>query len=146
MHIQHSTNDPTLTYIFDKREISDRTAFRREFLKAVIAKTGHLPGWNGFAQMLLEIAKNIFDHAGGDGICQITVVDTVVAFYIADFGKGSYDLKDVARKGSSKAGNGINYGVGICQGGIREMARSLNIDLILRTDRGFRYAGVWRAT
>ncbi len=89
-----------------------------------------------------EILKNVYDHADGMGRMTLEEDAHGIRFEILDFGTEAYQFDVLMAKPSSKAGNGINYGVGL--GLIEGMAASLKIiDFRLDCSRGFTYSGVY---
>lgn len=96
------------------------------------------------ARLLLEIIRNIYDHAEGRG--QVCLKDDghTIHFEIKDYGQKAYDLEEIIRIGvSSKAGNGKNFGVGLIKGAIRGFATDLRIELKIDTSCGFKYQGTY---
>jgi anti-sigma regulatory factor (Ser/Thr protein kinase) len=65
------------------------------------------------ALMLMELAKNTFDHSAGVGLLdmQLPVADKPLLVTYKDTG-AAFDWKTEAGV-SSKAGNGINFGLGL---------------------------------
>lgn len=97
-----------------------------------------------FIMLLNEIVKNIYDHADGQG--EVTVVrdGDVLSFTARDFGTKSFDLTEIRARGSTKAGNGMNFGIGVCRGLIEQLAHSVGMTgagLSLDTSKGFSYSG-----
>lgn len=92
-----------------------------------------------FMLLVMEIAKNIYDHAGGEGYALFIKTEKNILFRMSDFGEGSYDLESIASNSSSKAGNGINYGMGLLC--IKNCAKAANIELCISTKKGFSYKG-----
>ena len=91
--------------------------------------------------MFMEIAKNIYDHAGGNGVATFLLSDHAIHFFIRDYGIETFNLDSIRKSGSSLAGNGVNYGVGIAGGAIESIARGLKIGLRINTSRGFAFRG-----
>jgi len=60
-----------------------------------------------------EIAKNIFDHAEGEGEAKIAKNPDNVLFLIKDYGKKSFDLDEIKKRNSSKKGDKTNRESGI---------------------------------
>jgi anti-sigma regulatory factor (Ser/Thr protein kinase) len=118
---------------------ADRQHFLDCIREAVMLYTGELMKLDA---LLNEIAKNIFDHAGGRGYLQIdSVEEDSFYFLIRDEGTESFDFETCSTQGSRLAGNGINYGTGLSC--IKDIAEGLNIDLIIDTTKGFSYSGVY---
>jgi hypothetical protein len=97
-------------------------------------------GDTGFCILMMEIAKNIFDHAGGKGSLTLMRVGKMFEFEIKDEGTQSHDYEK-CRGQSSLRGNGINFGVGL--DAIPDMAKTLGIDLKIDCSRGFCYSGTY---
>ncbi len=97
-----------------------------------------------FYMLLKEIIKNIYDHAGGKGELIFLMEGKKVHFMLKDFGKKSFDLNQIKKNGSTKLGNGVNFGQGIGKGLIEDLARGIEIDLRVDTQKGFCYSGTYR--
>ena len=122
---------------------------REDFLNAFIeflSKNSLLPekGLEPCVMFFKEIVKNIYDHAHGKGEAHFSLQGDKVIFYIKDFGTESFDLKKIRETGSTKVGNGFNFGTGISAGAIKELARCSNIRFRMRTAKGFSFCGVYR--
>lgn len=87
----------------------------------------------------MEIAKNIYDHAGGEGYALFVKTEKNIFFRISDFGEGSYDLESIVVDSSSRATNGINHGTGLLC--IKNSAKTAKIELRISTKKGFSYKG-----
>lgn len=97
-----------------------------------------------FIIFLREIVKNIYDHADGKGRAEFSIKEGKIGFFIKDFGGAAYDLEKIKKIGSTKIGNGINCGNGIAGGMIEQMALDLNIQLTIKTRKGFSFSGVYK--
>lgn len=92
--------------------------------------------------LIHEIAKNIYDHAGGTGELTIEEIEPdVFSFSIRDCGTITYEFEKCIGR-STKAGNGVNCGVGLRI--IRDHAAFLDIDLKIDTSKGFSYSGTYK--
>jgi len=97
---------------------------------------------NAMLMFFREMVKNIYDHALGMGKMSLVREMSGIRFRIEDFGNKSYDFNILKVGRSSKAGNGINYGIGL--GLIESMAESLQIvDFKIDCSKGFIYSGVY---
>lgn len=95
---------------------------------------------NSVIMFFSEILKNIYDHAGGKGKLVLEEVEGGARFVVEDYGGGSYDLEALKERGSLKAGNGVNYGVGLSL--IPGVAEGLGVvDFKLDCSCGFKYSG-----
>jgi anti-sigma regulatory factor (Ser/Thr protein kinase) len=89
-----------------------------------------------------EIVKNIHDHADGKGKAMFVMVASGVSFVIEDFGTNAYQFEVLKKGGSSKAGNRINFGMGLYL--IEGMAKDLEIiDFKIDCSKGFKYSGIY---
>lgn len=114
---------------------------RREFLNRIREGVTRLTGEAMTLDALInEIAKNIFDHAHGMGSMVIEPENGMFRFEIKDDGEDGYDF-EYCTTHSMLVGNGVNFGVGLRT--IRDLARSLNIDLCIDSSRGFSYSGTY---
>lgn len=91
--------------------------------------------------LIIEIAKNIFDHADATGSLLIERKGDSFEFLIKDGGKVSYNWDECVGH-SRLAGNGVNFGAGLEL--ILDMAETLKIDLHVDTTKGFSYSGVYK--
>ncbi len=97
---------------------------------------------NGMPMFFREIIKNIYDHTDGRGRVRLAKTDQGIDFKIEDYGNESHSMAELKSKPSSKAGNGINYGVGLEL--IEGMASSLEIiDFKIDCSKGFTYSGIY---
>ncbi len=117
--------------------IVKRNIFLKEIRAAVIKIRGEKMKLDA---LIHEIAKNIYDHAQGKGSLIITQKDNSFGFEIKDNGRESYNF-DLCKNNSARAGNGVNYGVGLNM--IIELAIALKIELKIDSSRGFHYSGVY---
>ncbi len=115
---------------------------RRVFISIIRNEVAELIGQTMRLDMLLiEIAKNIFDHANGKGILMLRKQpDGTFAFEIRDHGTESYDF-NLCRARPARHANGLNYGLGL--GLITDLADSLGIKLSVDTSAGFAYSGIY---
>ena len=98
---------------------------------------------NGLLVLFLEIIRNIYDHADGQGkIVLIKNLDSI-KFIIFDFGKKKYNLIEIKNSGSTKEISGLNFGAGICGSMIDDISQTLDIKLKIGTTKGFRYEGIY---
>ena len=101
------------------RSPADRESVLRVFSQAVKAEIRkdlqRSFGHEQLVLMLLELAKNTFDHSGGSGHLDLSLpsgTQPLVARYV-DTGE-AFDWSACCARGiSSKAGNGINFGLGL---------------------------------
>ncbi len=126
----------TLEIRFDGA-ISDRQEFIKRIRCAVVPFTGESMSLDA---LLIEIAKNIFDHAHGLGSLVIVSKAGSFEFVIQDEGDAAFDYEHCS-KNSTRAGNGVNYGIGL--GIIKDIAETLGIELMIDTSKGFSYSGVY---
>lgn len=124
-----------------KMQFCGREPERRTFLKQIRVAVMDLTGEIMTLDALIdEIAKNIFDHAGGLGSLVIEPKNGSFEFTIKDQGQKEYDFEFCSR-GSRLAGNGVNYGAGLSI--IKDLAQCLSIDLQIDTSKGFSYSGIY---
>jgi hypothetical protein len=114
-----------------------REIFLREVKFAAIAFSG---GLTIFAALLREIAKNIYDHAQGNGYLILNKTGNAVEFKIGNRGAPPTGHKWEVKK-SSLAGNGVNFGVGINL--IPQLAEALGIELKIDIPGGYVYSGTY---
>lgn len=117
--------------------VTDRREFLRQIRLAVMALTGERMTLDA---LVIEIAKNIFDHAHGLGSLVINLVDGSFEFHIKDDGQENHDFEHCSAH-SKLAGNGVNFGTGLRI--ILEIAESLGIDLQIDSSKGFSYSGIY---
>lgn len=121
---------------FDGSE-SNRAKFLKGIRTAVIELTKEVMTLDF---ILYEIAKNIFDHAGGVGSLIIWRTGHTLEFVIKDGGCSTYDFATCI--GNSRlCGNGVNFGLGLSM--IVDGAKGLGINLHIDTSNGFSYQGVY---
>ena len=85
--------------------------------------------------ILIELAKNTFDHSTGVGMVDIKMPDAIAPLFVIYRDTGpEFDWKfSSAYRPSSKAGNGINFGMGLVL--IASAAEGAGFDLdISRSD------------
>ena len=117
------------------------TVKRNIFLKEIRAAVTKITGEKMTLDALIhEIAKNIYDHARGEGSMTIIQKDNLFEFEIKDDGQESYDF-DLCKNNSASVSNGINYGIGLNM--IFNLASALKIELKIDTSKGFYYSGVY---
>lgn len=122
--------------IFDGAETD-----RRDFINKIRAQvTGFTKEQMKLDALIVEIGKNIFDHAGGLGLLTIEEKNGSFVFEIHDEGKQEYDF-EFCWNNSRLAGNGINFGTGLRI--IFSLAKTLAIDLNVDTRKGFSYSGIY---
>lgn len=90
--------------------------------------------------LLNEIAKNIFDHAGGKGSIFIERTGSQYTFCIKDDGTEPVNLADCAKNWSS-INPGTNFGIGLNL--IKLFAEDLGIALKIDTSKGVSYSGTY---
>ncbi len=127
-------------------EFAGRSMPRRQFLDQLTGPIDSLlqgrTHVNGALMFFREIVKNVYDHADGKGRARFTRLPEGLAFRIEDFGTASYRLDELMAAPSSKAGNGINYGIGLRQ--IQEVAKDLKVvDFKVDCSKGFVYTGIF---
>ncbi len=119
-----------------------REVFIEKFVDALLGFVGFD---NGFAMFMIEIVKNIYDHAEGRGMVTLTKKGHILKFEVKDFGTKSYDLEEIRKKGSTKAriGNKVNFGAGICGYAIDDLAQGIGVTFTVDTTHGFCYTGTY---
>ncbi len=128
---------------FDPNE-KNRDTFLRTCIDALENFVpSEIPKLHGFIMLVREIVKNNHDHAGGRGYMELTQVSDGIQFEIGDYGSQSFNLSEIIATGSSRLSSGRNFGVGICQNGIVDMASTLCRDFSVDTSKGFCYRGVF---
>ena len=132
--------------VFEGNDIS-REEFEGNFLNFFDDFLGSLetnPQHIQFYTLLWEMIKNIYDHAEGKGKVILSMQNLQVDFLVKDFGTANFDLNKIKVHGSTKLGNGINSGLGLCMGLIEDSAKGIDIDLKINTSRGFCYTGIYK--
>jgi len=126
--------------MYFRRKVGDRDAFLNNVRAHVIMMTEEMitEESDTFDTLIVEMAKNIFDHAHSQGHLIIRRNGSVLEFEIKDDGTEAHDFESCAIY-SVSAGNGINYGAGLET--IRDIAFVLRINLEIDTSRGFCYRG-----
>lgn len=114
-----------------------RILFLRRIRDRVTKLTGEVMTLDA---LIIEVAKNIFDHARGCGALRIQAHGTSFVFEIHDNGTEAYDF-EFCRANPSDLQNDINCGIGL--GMILDLAQSLSIDLKIDTSKGFAYSGTY---
>jgi anti-sigma regulatory factor (Ser/Thr protein kinase) len=134
-------NNFSLDLTFDVHEM-ERDNFKSDITQILRALLVRINSANGLAMLMIEIIKNIYDHADGKGYIRLVRRENYLDFEIRDFSGKSYNLDKLSVAGASKkAGNGINFGVGLRM--IPQMAEDLNIQLQITTCDGFQYKGTY---
>jgi len=122
--------------------MGSRVEFLDRLKKQLIDFLDDLVQVNVAVMFFKEIVKNIYDHAEGKGVMTLVKGERGIYFRIKDFGKESYDFEILKTKGSSKAGNGTNFGIGL--GLIEGMADGFGvIDFKIDCSKGFVYSGIY---
>jgi len=117
-----------------------RDRFEDELLNFLEIKKGQ--GRASVFVLIREVVKNIYQHADGKGKVLVSINRAGILCFIArDFGTAAFDLAEIKRHGSTKMGNGENYGFGLCGGMIEMTAQDLHMRLRIDTSRGFYYRG-----
>ncbi|MFZ2038687.1 MAG: hypothetical protein WAV11_02015 [Minisyncoccia bacterium] len=121
---------------------------RSEFLRKVkdtIMGSLDCDNANYVAMFLVEIIKNIYDHADGYGEAKLTERQdepNIFDFVVFDEGTIRYDFEECLRK-SEFAGDKLNhpenYGIGL--GLIMDLSDMKGVTLAIDTTKGFRYTG-----
>ncbi|MEI7480487.1 MAG: hypothetical protein WCJ59_02560 [bacterium] len=129
-----------LMMIFTGTDVK-RSVFLREIHYRVMEYVDHYG--MGINSLLVEIAKNIYDHANGRGSLTITPQDDeTYLFEIWDEGTGGYDFEEIIRSEKSRLkGNGVNCGAGLTQ--IQDYADTFTTSFKIDTTKGFRYSGTY---
>lgn len=116
---------------------------RAEFLKRIrIAVMGLTGESMTLDALIIEIAKNIFDHAHGLGSLVITSNNGTFEFEIKDDGGGVHNYESCSNR-STLMGNGVNFGIGLEI--IPQLAQSLGINLCVNASNGLSYSGIYVA-
>lgn len=125
-----------LIMIFDGQE-KDRRSFLNKIRAEVINFTRESMTLD---VLVIEIAKNIFDHADGLGMLAIEETHGSFVFKIHDNGEQEFDF-NFCWNNSRLSGNGTNFGAGLRV--IVSVAKDLGIDLGIDTRKGFSYSGTY---
>jgi hypothetical protein len=117
---------------------------RKDFLKEFKKQVTDFIGLENkeFLLMLTEIVKNIYDHNGGRGYVKLKkTVNGKIRFKIGNVigQKGAAVLSE-----SHQENRSVNWGVGLSGVGIKEIAKVLEIDLIIDISSGFVYEGIYQ--
>lgn len=126
----------TLSLTFDGSEVT-RTKFLWRIRAAVRKFTGETMLLDA---LMIEIGKNIFDHAHGKGSLVIEKEGGSFKFEIKNAEPTPCFPEDGQRL-SRLAGNGTNFGAGVSLGLIEDIARHLKIDL--KVGENYCYTGVY---
>ena len=91
--------------------------------------------------IIVEILKNVHDHASGQAEVFIKRTNSYIEFKIKDEVKNfDVDIKKFSQQGfSTKSGNKVNYGAGL--GLILHPEIKKRFNLKLDTSHGFKYSG-----
>lgn len=127
---------------FQGTQDTTRADFLRRLHEPLITLAGNRIMANTMIMFFKEIVKNIYDHAGGEGRVSLVETEQGIRFEVTDSGTASYDIDVLVSQGSSKAGNGINYGLGLEL--IQDMAVDLKIiEFEIKCSKGFAYSGIY---
>jgi anti-sigma regulatory factor (Ser/Thr protein kinase) len=119
-----------------------RSVFLHKLIEPLSRLAGDRIQANAMIMFFWEITKNIYDHAGGKGRAFFEETETGIRFKIEDFGVEAHDTDALIAQGSSKSGNGTNFGIGLWM--IRGMANDLGIiDFKVDCSKGFVYSGTY---
>ena len=95
---------------------------------------------NAYTMFFLEAWKNIFDHAGNLGYIKIIWKENIFSFVMLDYGVKQLPLSKLyISENSTKAGNDVNFGVGMKM--IREMGNSMFDNFLTTATFGIKYSG-----
>jgi len=85
--------------------------------------------WTGhaFLMLVMEIIKNIYDHANSTGHAYFEKDDKTISFEIVSHDTKNYPIKEQKKKGVSKKESGVNFGIGL-QIIIPKMAETLRME------------------
>lgn len=129
-----------LEFTFTGRDIP-RSKLLKQFLSSVFPIVGE--EHKAFLAMILEMVKNIYDHADGWGYAK---------FHKLPDGEIHFEVNNLKGDNSAKSGrdktqtehikNTKNFGVGIAA--IKAIAKSLHILLISHKADKFEYQGIYR--
>ncbi len=101
----------------------DRDELRSSMITFAAERFAHFPKIRVFIQLLIEINKNIYDHAAGLGKLKFCIEETAIRFEIWNETEETLDVEKISQRGYSTAKAGSpNYGAGI--GIICELGRS----------------------
>jgi hypothetical protein len=97
--------------------------------------------WNVFSMMIIEMLKNIYDHAGGNGYALFIKSNETISFQIKSFSSEEFDYLLWSEPGKSSKDTKYNRGIGLSI--IEGTAEQLEIDLKIEQSEGLLYKGVW---
>lgn len=130
-------NTQTLLWIQFDNSIQERDVFLGNTRRTVVNFMNEKMRLDA---LIHEIAKNIYDHAGGRGTLRIEKEANKFDFCIKDEGVEAFD-REFCKNHSRLAGNGINFGIGLKL--IEDLAMILHIDLVVNISSGFSYSGIY---
>jgi hypothetical protein len=119
MSLTMSNAVPWMHFSFIPEQYVDRPAALKAFSQTVkgALRQDSGPSFNHvqLMLMLLELAKNTFDHSHGVGILNLQLPSPSVPLFVSYLDTdAAFDWNTSAQFGhSSKAGNGVNYGLGL---------------------------------
>ena len=116
-----------------------RDVFVHQFIVWACNVLREVEGVTALMILFVEIVRNIYEHAEGQGEAEIRFDKSQPEFIIFDYGKECFDIKTVIARGSTKS-DGCR-GNGLCGGLIQVAAIKLGIELTIDTSRGFCYIG-----
>ena len=117
---------------------------RDKFLKEIRKALRSFLGYENreLIMVLSEMVKNIYDHTDEKkGALRIEKYPDLINFSLRDQGTEEFLWGDCIRK-STKAGNGINFGVGLRS--IEDISCHIGLKLEIDTSKGFAYTGSFR--
>ncbi len=101
----------------------DRDELRSSMIAFGSKRFAHFPKIRVFLQLLVEINKNIYDHAAGIGTLKLCITETSINFEIWNETEETLDLAKISKRGYSTAEpDAPNFGAGV--GIICEIGRS----------------------
>lgn len=120
-----STRSKHLVLDFDGSE-QNRDVFLKQIRTKIMCFTAERMRLDA---LIHEIAKNVFDHAGGKGKLVITQENDFFHFTIYDYGPEARPRTEV------------NFGIG--KSIIEDLAKAFDIELHVETTAGIRYSGTY---
>lgn len=92
--------------------------------------------------LMIEMLKNIHDHTNGRGEIYIKKTDSYIEFEIRDYGRDSFDIKSLSKRGvSAKKDTGVNFGAGLGTILDPKIHKGIGLKLKLDASCGFKYTG-----
>jgi glucose-6-phosphate-specific signal transduction histidine kinase len=132
-----------ISIIFDK-EIKDRKKFIDVYIQIIKATLLDETEVN-FIRPIMEIVKNIYDHANGEGELILKKInEESLYFEIFDYGNNYYILEKLKHDGIStlaSAKNAHNFDFGLSK--ILEFGQKLCQNFEVKTSKGFYYSGIY---